>query len=286
MPSAPRFTELNRAYTDRFGFPFILAVKGRGKAEILHNFEARLGNDRETELAAACARGRGDRAAAASRHAAGLSPMATLLIKNAGILVTMDDRRREIEGGDLFARDGVIVEIGARAGASGGHDRRRGGLRRHAGARQHASPSVPDADPRGARRQDALLFGWLKALYPIWARMGPEEIFVSAQLGLAELALSGCTMSADHLYLFPNGARLDDSHRGRAHDRPALPRHARLDEHRRKRGRPAAGQRWSRPRRPSSTTASASSTAFTTPPMARCSASASRPARRSRSAAT
>jgi OHCU decarboxylase len=50
-----RFTELNRAYTQRFGFPFILAVKGLGKADILNNFETRLGNDRETELAAACA---------------------------------------------------------------------------------------------------------------------------------------------------------------------------------------------------------------------------------------
>jgi cytosine/adenosine deaminase-related metal-dependent hydrolase len=59
--------------------------------------------------------------------------------------------------------------------------------------------------------QDALLFGWLQALYPIWARFGPEEMFVSAQVGLAELALSGCTMSSDHLYLFPNGARLDDT---------------------------------------------------------------------------
>ena len=56
-----------------------------------------------------------------------------------------------------------------------------------------------------------MLFGWLKTLYPIWARMGPEEIFTSTQLGLAELALSGCTTSSDHLYLFPNGARLDDS---------------------------------------------------------------------------
>ena len=59
--------------------------------------------------------------------------------------------------------------------------------------------------------QDALLFGWLKTLYPIWARFGPEEIFVSAQLGLAELALSGCTLSSDHLYLYPNGARLEDT---------------------------------------------------------------------------
>ena len=59
--------------------------------------------------------------------------------------------------------------------------------------------------------QDALLFGWLRTLYPIWARFGPEEMFVSAQVGLAELALSGCTMTSDHLYLYPNGARLDDT---------------------------------------------------------------------------
>ena len=57
----------------------------------------------------------------------------------------------------------------------------------------------------------ALLFGWLKTLYPIWARFGPEEMFVSAQVGLAELALSGCSMTSDHLYLFPNGSRLDDT---------------------------------------------------------------------------
>ena len=59
--------------------------------------------------------------------------------------------------------------------------------------------------------QDALLFGWLQRLYPIWARFGPEEVFVSAQIGLAELALSVCTLTSDHLYLYPNGARLDDT---------------------------------------------------------------------------
>jgi cytosine/adenosine deaminase-related metal-dependent hydrolase len=56
-----------------------------------------------------------------------------------------------------------------------------------------------------------LLFGRLKTLYPIWARFGPEEMFVSAQVGLAELALSGCSMTSDHLYLYPNRARLDDT---------------------------------------------------------------------------
>jgi cytosine/adenosine deaminase-related metal-dependent hydrolase len=72
----------------------------------------------------------------------------------------------------------------------------------------HLYQTLTRAVPGG---QDALLFGWLKTLYPIWARMGPEEIFTSAQIGLAELALSGCTLSSDHLYLFPNGARLDDT---------------------------------------------------------------------------
>ena len=72
----------------------------------------------------------------------------------------------------------------------------------------HLYQSLTRAVPAG---QDALLFGWLTSLYPIWARMDPEDMFVSAQLGLAELALSGCTMSSDHLYLFPNGVRLEDT---------------------------------------------------------------------------
>ena len=55
------------------------------------------------------------------------------------------------------------------------------------------------------------MFGWLKTLYPIWARMRPDDFFAAAQLGLAELALSGCSMSSDHQYIFPNGARLEDS---------------------------------------------------------------------------
>jgi cytosine/adenosine deaminase-related metal-dependent hydrolase len=58
--------------------------------------------------------------------------------------------------------------------------------------------------------QDANLFNWLKTLYPIWARMTPDDIFISTQMALSELALSGCTTASDHLYLFPNGSRLDD----------------------------------------------------------------------------
>ncbi len=58
--------------------------------------------------------------------------------------------------------------------------------------------------------QDATLFGWLKTLYPIWARLNPEAIYTSALVGLAELMLTGCTTSSDHLYIYPNGARIDD----------------------------------------------------------------------------
>lgn len=137
--------------------------------------------------------------------------MTTLLIKNADVVVTMDDDRREIAGGDVFCRDGVIVGVGASLPASAetvvdarGCVVTPGLVNTHHHLFQTLTRAVPGC-------QDALLFGWLKRLYPIWARMGPEELFVSAQLGLAELALSGCTMSSDHLYLFPNGGRLDDT---------------------------------------------------------------------------
>ena len=59
--------------------------------------------------------------------------------------------------------------------------------------------------------QNAELFGWLRTLYPIWAGLTPEMVRISTQVAMAELLLSGCTTSSDHLYLYPNGVRLDDS---------------------------------------------------------------------------
>lgn len=138
--------------------------------------------------------------------------MPTLLARNAKVLVTMDEGRREIADGGLFARDGWIEQVGASPELPesadivldlGGHLVLPGLINTHHHLYQTLTRAVPQA-------QDADLFHWLKALYPIWARLTPEDIRVSTQVGLAELALSGCTTAADHLYLFPNGCRLDD----------------------------------------------------------------------------
>lgn len=137
--------------------------------------------------------------------------MATTLVKNADTIVTMDDTRRELHGADILLRGGVIAEIGVGIEAPGAQVVLAKGCVVTPGlvnTHHHLYQSLTRAVPGG---QDALLFGWLQTLYPIWARFGPEEMFVSAQAGLAELALSGCTMTSDHLYLFPNGSRLDDT---------------------------------------------------------------------------
>ena len=137
--------------------------------------------------------------------------MNQILIRNAEAIVTMDEARRELQGADLRLRDGVIAEIGQGLAPEGAEVVEARGCVVTPGlvnTHHHLYQTLTRVVPGG---QDALLFGWLKTLYPIWARFGPEEMFVSAQVGLAELALSGCTLTSDHLYLYPNGARLEDT---------------------------------------------------------------------------
>lgn len=138
--------------------------------------------------------------------------MPTLLVKNAAVLVTMDGQRREIAGGGLFARDGLIEQVGLSRELPETADQvldlsgylvLPGLVNTHHHFYQTLTRVIPAA-------QNANLFNWLKTLYPIWARMTPDDIYISTQTALAELALSGCTTASDHLYLFPNGARLDD----------------------------------------------------------------------------
>lgn len=133
-----------------------------------------------------------------------------ILIKNATTVVTMDATLSELAQADIRVENGVITDIGT--GLTGAEDTidatgcvvTPGLVNTH----HHLYQTLTRAVPGG---QDALLFGWLQTLYPIWSRFGPEEMFTSAQIGLAELALSGCTLTSDHLYLYPNGARLDDT---------------------------------------------------------------------------
>ena len=130
----------------------------------------------------------------------------------------MDDHRREIQDGGLFIRDGFVEQVDSTNKLPStadevldlsGHLIVPGLINTHHHFYQTLTRVVPAA-------QNANLFNWLKTLYPIWARMTPEDIRISTQTALAELALSGCTTASDHLYLFPNGSRLDDEiHAGR-----------------------------------------------------------------------
>lgn len=138
--------------------------------------------------------------------------MTTLLVQNAEMLVTMDAQRREIANGGLFARDGVIEQVGPTAELPAtadtvldlaGHIVLPGLINTH----HHLYQGLTRVIPAG---QNAELFGWLKTLYPIWAGLTSEAIYISALTGLAELILSGCTTASDHLYIYPNDCRLDD----------------------------------------------------------------------------
>ena len=136
--------------------------------------------------------------------------MTEVLIQNADTILTMDDARRELSGADVLIRAGQIVEVGHGLRTTGEVINAAGcvvtpGL---VNTHHHLYQTLTRAVPGG---QDALLFGWLQTLYPIWSHFTPDHMFTSAQVGLAELALSGCTLSSDHLYLYPNGSRLEDT---------------------------------------------------------------------------
>jgi cytosine/adenosine deaminase-related metal-dependent hydrolase len=137
----------------------------------------------------------------------------TLLLRHATLLATMDNESREIEDGGVYAEDGAIVAVGATDTLPdsadeiidlSGHVVMPGLVNTHHHMFQSLTRAVPAA-------QDAELFDWLSALYPIWARLTPPMIGISTQLAMAELILSGCTTTSDHQYIYPNGCRLDDS---------------------------------------------------------------------------
>ncbi len=138
--------------------------------------------------------------------------MSTLLVRHAEVLVTMDGDRREIRGGGLFARDGFIDQVGATDSLPTDADETLdasglivlpGLVNTHHHLYQSLTRAVPGA-------QDAPLFDWLRTLYPIWARLTPDDVDLSTRTGLLEMAHGGCTTVFDHQYLWPNGSSVDD----------------------------------------------------------------------------
>lgn len=139
--------------------------------------------------------------------------MTTLLIKNIHTLVTMDAERREIRHGAVLIRDQVIEQVGTTADLPDTADEVLDLGDRHVvlpglvNTHHHFYQTLTRVIPAA---QDCSLFEWLQTLYPIWANLTPEAIHVSSQMAASELILSGCTTASDHLYMFPNGCRLDD----------------------------------------------------------------------------
>ena len=137
----------------------------------------------------------------------------SLLLKNADVVVTMDAARRELRGGWVHLVDGAVAALGAAGDAMPaasesidltGHVLMPGLVNTHHHMYQSLTRALPAA-------QDAELFEWLGALYPVWARMRPEDLRIAAATAMAELVLTGCTTAADHHYIFPNGCTLDDT---------------------------------------------------------------------------
>lgn len=145
--------------------------------------------------------------------------MSYLLIENADVLVTMDAERSEISGGALLAEDNRIIHISESAAMQTYLQQNNiepdeivdatgtvvlpGLINCHHHLYQTLTRTLGTAGGLS-------LFDWLKTLYPVWGQMDAESVYTSAKLGLIELILSGATTVADHLYLFPNGSRLDD----------------------------------------------------------------------------
>jgi 8-oxoguanine deaminase len=147
-------------------------------------------------------------------------PNVSILLCGADVVVTMDDAQREISNGSVYVRGNVIAMVGPDADVAAwiAADPSRKPTRTInakgcvvlpglINGHHHLYQTLTRSIGTGA---GMALFDWLKMLYPLWATMDAEAVHISAKLGLSELILSGATTVADHLYLFPNGARLDD----------------------------------------------------------------------------
>src|SRR5258708_679720 len=130
-----------------------------------------------------------------------------LLVTGAELVATVDDQRREVAGGWVAIDDGLVVAVGGpgdpappgwRVVRADGCLVTPGLINTHHHIYQNLTRSFRPA-------VNGTLFEWLTTLYPRWALIDEEAAYVSAWVGLAELALGGCTTSTDHLYVHPRG---------------------------------------------------------------------------------
>lgn len=137
----------------------------------------------------------------------------SMLVKNATVVVTMDSNRHEISDGGLYIEEGIIKHVGPTGSLPKtaedvldlkGYILLPGLVNTHNHLWQHLTRVAPAA-------QNGNVWNWLQVVYPMWARMTPDANKLAIEVGLSELALSGCTTASDFQYLFPNGCKLDDS---------------------------------------------------------------------------
>jgi 8-oxoguanine deaminase len=118
-------------------------------------------------------------------------------------VVTMDDAGTEHPEGWVLVEDGVVQGVGGGTPPAGEQRDDLDGAVVTPGlvnTHHHLYQTLTRA-----RMQEANLFEWLRALYPVWAGIDEESVYSAARTGLAELALSGCTTVFDHHYVFPPG---------------------------------------------------------------------------------
>lgn len=138
--------------------------------------------------------------------------MSKLLIKNVKVIATMDDKKTRIENGAIYIEDNVIKDVGTTEELEERYLRTPnpelrtinatnkvalpGLINTHHHLYQTLNRNIPAV-------QDAELFDWIKILYEIWREITPEGVYVSAQVGIGELLLTGCTTTVDQFYIFP-----------------------------------------------------------------------------------
>lgn len=140
--------------------------------------------------------------------------MATLILQNIHTLATLDDAGTVLEQAALVARDGVIVWLGRSADLP---TRLQAEADEIISLNQHVViPGLVNTHHHMVQSltrvmaKDSELFDWLTTLYPIWRNLRSQHVYIAAKLAMAELILSGCTTSSDHLYIYPNDVTLED----------------------------------------------------------------------------